>query len=274
MEQKICVARPRRIDDLLVNPGIGFMTFQRFNGDELNPGTERWTEGHPIEYQPDTGRRSHPDHPDTSLAYFRVYWSYFEPERGVYNWDMLDKALATAHERGQTLLFRLAPHGQEKKLDVPPWYRQMVGPKTDFAELKWLVDPNDPRYAECFGGTIRAIGARYDGHPDLESVDMALMSAWGESERAEWLTPEAMDALVSAYTDSFTRTPLLMMLNDAKTSEAIRKRARVGYRADCLGDMNGSVSQLADSLWSERDLWSHMIDVYPRLIVETGMEDA
>ncbi|MFQ6039365.1 MAG: hypothetical protein ACE5PV_00810 [Candidatus Poribacteria bacterium] len=36
--QETVIVRPREIDDVLINPGIGFMTFQRFNGDALNPG--------------------------------------------------------------------------------------------------------------------------------------------------------------------------------------------------------------------------------------------
>ena len=27
---------------------------------------------------------------------------------------------------------------------------------------------------------VRAVGARYDGHPDLESVDLSIVGAWGE----------------------------------------------------------------------------------------------
>ena len=48
--QETVVVRPEVIDEVLVNPGIGFMTFQRFNGDTLNAGS-RWTEGYPVEYQ-------------------------------------------------------------------------------------------------------------------------------------------------------------------------------------------------------------------------------
>ena len=40
--QKTVYVRPVEIDDVLINPGIGFMTFQRFNGDELNEGSG-WT---------------------------------------------------------------------------------------------------------------------------------------------------------------------------------------------------------------------------------------
>lgn len=36
------VVRPIEIHEVLVNPGIGFTTFQRFNGDSLNTGIG-WT---------------------------------------------------------------------------------------------------------------------------------------------------------------------------------------------------------------------------------------
>ena len=47
--QSTRIVRPKEIDSVLTNPGIGFTTLNRFNGDPLNPGT-RWTEGHPIAY--------------------------------------------------------------------------------------------------------------------------------------------------------------------------------------------------------------------------------
>jgi Domain of unknown function (DUF4832) len=49
------IVRPREIDDVLTNPGIGY---QEFDGDLTNP-----------------------DHPASTTAYFRVYWRYVEPER-------------------------------------------------------------------------------------------------------------------------------------------------------------------------------------------------
>ena len=36
--QKTIYVRPVEINDVLTNPGIGFMTFQRFSGDKLNEG--------------------------------------------------------------------------------------------------------------------------------------------------------------------------------------------------------------------------------------------
>lgn len=78
---KIINARPKLIDDVLINPGIGFMTFQRFNGDKLNEG-KGWTEGSPIVYQDFDGNLENENHPATTIAYFRVYWKYLEAEKG------------------------------------------------------------------------------------------------------------------------------------------------------------------------------------------------
>src|ERR1035437_6430810 len=100
---EVVTVRPKEIDEVLVNPGIGFTTFQRFNGDRLNDGL-KWTEGFPIQYQPFTGSLTNQDHPLTSIAYFRVYWKFMEPEPGAYRWDMLDKALATAQAPRETLM--------------------------------------------------------------------------------------------------------------------------------------------------------------------------
>ena len=101
--QDIVLVRPGVIDSVLINPGIGFMTFQRFNGDRLNEGS-RWTEGYPIAYQAFDRSLKNEGYPDTSLAYFRIYWKFIEPVQGQYRWDLIDKALETAGNRRQTLL--------------------------------------------------------------------------------------------------------------------------------------------------------------------------
>jgi len=256
------VVRPQEIDDVLVNPGIGFMTFQRFNGDDLNAG-KGWTEGKPIIYQEFDGDLENKDHPMTSIAYFRVYWRFIEPEEGKYRWDLIDHALKTARQRKQSLMLRIAPYGTGKENDVPPWYRDMVGEKKDWPEKKWQVDPEDPRYVEYFGRMIRAMGKRYDGHVDLESVDAAIVGAWGEGAGSERLTQKTREALVDAYIDSFKLTPLVMLLTDEKTNSYALSRAHVGWRVDCLGDMGGF-----------SPTWSHMNDYYPQAIINFGVEDA
>lgn len=264
----LIVIKPKETDEVLINPGIGFMTFQRFNGDELNEGSG-WTEGFPIEYQKFDGDLTNRDHPATTIAYWRIYWKYIEPEKGKYRWDMLDKALEVARSRGQTLLLRIAPYGTGDERDVPSWYRKMTGPgktwKFNSDVNGWMVDAEDPRYAEYFGGMIRALGERYDGHPDLEAVDISIVGAWGEGAGSELLTQTAREALINSYTESFRKTPLIALLMDKKTNMYADSQIPVGWRVDCIGDLG---------FWAtEQNGWSHMYDFYPREIINCNVQD-
>lgn len=277
--------KPKEIFDVLTNPGIGFTTFQRFNGDTLNPG-DKWTEGLPIVYQNFNGDFTNKNHPQTTIAYFRVDWSYLEPEMGQYNWPMIDKALKTAAERGQTLMFRVAPYEEAEK-DVPAWYRKMVGNEKQEISLKWRLDPEDPRYVQYFGGMIKALGKRYDGHPDLESVDISLVGFWGEGDGSHLLTDQTRQALLNCYLDNFKKTPLTFQpLNgdapdpgvlvkgtpiaaywpDGRNNGTGPQIRHLGYRMDCLGDMTTEI-------WP-KEQWSHMTDIYPKDIIKSGMGEA
>src|SRR4030042_2356193 len=78
----LTVIKPKVINDVLINPGMGFMTFQRFNGDNLNKGSGS-TEGFPIDYQAFNGDLTNKDHPATTIAYWRHYWKFIDPEMKV-----------------------------------------------------------------------------------------------------------------------------------------------------------------------------------------------
>ena len=264
--QQTLKVRFNESDEVLTNPGMGFMTFQRFNGDKSNDGVG-WTEGKPIEYQKFDGNLETKDHPMSSIAYFRIYWKYLEPEMGKYNWPMIDHAINTAHERHQTLMLRIAPYGSEKGEDVPDWYREMVGPKRDWKAEYWIVDPENLLYAEYFGKLITELGKRYDGHPDLESVDMAIVGFWGEGSGSALLTQQTRETLVRAYTDNFKKTPLVMLLSDEKTNKFGLSQANVGWRVDCIGDLG---------FWAKDQSnpeFTHMYDYYPQGIINFGMKD-
>jgi photosystem II stability/assembly factor-like uncharacterized protein len=258
------IVRPKEIDSVLVNPGIGFTTLNRFNGDPLNPGT-KWTEGHPIEDYPFQGKLDVAGQPLTSIAYFRVYWKYVEPEMGQYNWKMLDAALRTAHERGQSLMLRVAPYGPEPKTeDVPGWYRKLVGDEMGKAfPDKWRTDPEDPRYVKHWTNLVRALGARYDGHPDLDSVDVSIVGFWGEGEHTDQLSEPTMHVLVDSYLEAFTKTPLMMQPTDRRTNTYALSKSNAGWRADCLGDM-----RCVDGHWC------HMFDAYPEAVASFGIQEA
>ncbi len=273
------VVRPRETDDVLNNPGIGFTTFQRFNGDTLTTLNNKmgWTEGHPIVYQQFKRNLTNKQHPQTSIAYWRVYWKHLEPEKGKYRWELIDQALTTADERGQTLMLRVAPYGSvhddsgegSANDDVPTWYREMVGKnkkwKYNNSVNRWLVDAEDPRYIEYFGGFIKELGKRYDGHPVLEAVDLSIVGAWGEGGGSSLLTQKTREGLVNSYTDYFKKTPLIILLTDEKTNKYANSRANVGWRVDCIGDLG---------FWAkEQNGWTHMYDYYPQSIINCAVQD-
>lgn len=246
---------PKEIDDVLVNPGIGFTTFQMFNGDSLNTGYD-WTEGYPIEYQQFTGSLTNKDYPMTSVVYWRVYWKYLEPEEGQYNWEMIDKVLETAKERKQTLMLRITPYGlgqiTNDDNDAPYWFRAKVGSRNEWLPtgvVGWRVDGNDPLYVKHFGDLVKAIAKRYDGNPLLESVDLSICGWCGEGRGSYYLTEENRKKLVDAYADNFVKTPLMAVMMDELTGKYMFAKNNIGWRADSLGD------------WGPD--WSHMNDAYP-----------
>src|SRR6184192_720574 len=92
-QRNVVVVRPKEINDVLVNPGMGITTFQRFNGQEPNPPL-KWSEVGPEKKLPQAATK--PNFPDTSVSYCRWYWNVLEPTRGKYNWAIVDLAIEEA----------------------------------------------------------------------------------------------------------------------------------------------------------------------------------
>ena len=234
------VVTPEEIDDVLVNPGMGWTTFHRFNADHT-----------PAEY------------PQSSIAYFRWYWDVIEPAPGEYNFEVVDATLERARENGQKLAFRIMPCNGTPK--VPQWYRDLGAPGIEFNDGKsWQPDYSAPIYLEKQAQMIAAFGARYDGHPDLDHVDIGSMGRWGEwhTSGTGMDTPpfEVQKQIVDMYLQAFTKTPLVMLIAQADAL-AYAVEHGTGWRADCLGDMGGFSKT-----------WCHM-DWYPTQLAKAGVED-
>jgi hypothetical protein len=101
------VVRPVETQEILVNPGMGIKTFQRYNGDSLNAGVT-WSEEGPVSRL--TVPRDAPDFPRSTVAYCRWHWATLEPEQGKIHWEIIDLALAEAKRHGQRLMIRLMPY--------------------------------------------------------------------------------------------------------------------------------------------------------------------
>ena len=254
------VVRPTEIDDVIVNPGMGIQTFQRFNGDAINPGT-RWSEAGPTaRIEPAAVK---PDFPESSIAYFRWFWSQIEPARGEYHWDIIDLAIEGARAHRQQLDFRLMPYDQSHPL--PEWYRTSGARRANKAEDKdgnvWSPDADDPQYAKLWGALVAAAGARYDGDPYLDAVDISTVGYWGEGWGPYLPDWSVQKTLIDQYFDAFHRTPLLMNFDEPHALTYGTERG-AGWRLDCWGDMGGRGRGMM-----------HMLDLYPQQVVRTGIQE-
>ncbi len=260
--------RPKESFAYLGNPHKGTTTFQRFNGDPLYPGTSWDDKGAPTEFKPFDGNLKNPQYPDTTIAYLRWRWSVIEPEKWHYRWEIIDGALEAARVRGQTLQVRLMPYADD---DLPQWFWNLGGVRQSKPTGYKFQEPdiNHPLYIKHWSEVIRAFGARYDGHPDLESFDIAYGGPWGEMGGNA--TRETAAKLVDAYLRSFKQTQLVSMLGTHGCAYAATKiNRRLGWRGDCYGDLRMEAAGGAP----QGQRWNHMYDAYPREVFENGVQEA
>jgi len=260
--------RPTESDEYLYNPHKGTTTFQRFNGDPLYPGN-RWSDAvGPMDFPPfdgDPRTLKNERYLPTTLSYCRWVWKVIEPEKGKYRWDIIDGALRAAHERGQTLQMRIQPTAG--RAGFPEWFWETGAPRLRRGRA---TDYNCPQYIKHWTELIRVVGKRYDGHPDLESFDIAYAGPCGETGGNA--TDRTAETLVDAYLDSFHKTQLISMAGTHGSRYAASKKGRhIGWRVDCFGDLH--VSHPEEGV-PEGLGWNHMMETYPRSIARCHLEDA
>lgn len=282
--------RPEESDAYIPNPHRGTTTFQRFQGDAPYT-TWLWSDAEgPTKFEPEAPVKDNVQFvPRTTLSYCRWPWRWFEPQKGKYNWTVLDQALKTAKARGQTLQIRFQPftraldyrqesipakrHPPEVSVDMPDWYWDTGAGWIEKGPYhKNEPDCNDPKYIRHFGNFIRAAAKRYDGHPDLESVDIAVAGKWGESGGNA--TPETKGKLISVFRRSFKKTQLIAMLGVRQRLQPDdpdgREGLPAGFRADCFGDLRKRYGMGVPPALC----WNQSFDVYPKVISHPGMVDA
>jgi len=262
-QTNVVVIRPAEIQDVLVNPGMGITTFQRFNGQALNSPL-KWSERGPEAKLPQAATK--PDFPETSISYCRWYWDTIEPEPGKFRWDIIDLALEEARAHGQTLAIRLMPYSDHDPL--PVWYRNSGARRANKPGDKdgeiWQPDFSDPLYLKYWGELVTEVGKRYDGNPYLDSVDISSVGYWGEGWSPYMPAFSYQKPLIDLWLNAFQKT-LLLMNFDEPQALSYGTGHGAGWRLDCLGDMRQSSN---DPYFP-----GEMLEIYPQQVVRSGIQD-
>lgn len=243
--------QPKTTEELFANPGMGWQTFHHFADDDKN------LQGLP-----------------SGSAYFRFYWREVEPEDGAIDFPKFDQLLARSRRAGQKLAFRIMTTGSGQYMDVPKWLRDQGCKGTEFTfegRNHWVPDFEDPLFQKTHLRLINELGKRYDGHPDLDLLDIGSVGLWGEwhmsgtkavdtGKQVPLPSLETRMAFIDAWCRAFPKTGKVILIG---SEEGMARAAaqRYGWRADCLGDMGGFSKN-----------WNHMEDFYMQQLEKTGAQ--
>ena len=209
-------------EDLLTNPGRGWMTSQRLP-------------------------RRKPRLP-CSVAYFRLNWGEIEPVEGQPKWELIDESIDAWAAHHVRIAFRIMTANAHTSgyYCSPKWlfdagcrsYEYVRGGPDTMAGGKRIprIEPDyaDPLFLEKHGGFIKALADRYDGHPRIEFLDIGSYGIWGE-----WHTPNGKPwavrrRIIDMYLEGFPKTPLVQMSDDAEAL-AYSIAHGTGFRRDGVG---------------------------------------
>jgi|WetSurMetagenome_2_1015567.scaffolds.fasta_scaffold22221_2 hypothetical protein len=217
---------PEEDKGFLQIPGVGWQTFDRTADLDNTLNTLKFKSG---------------------CAYYRWYWISLEPQEGQYNFAMIDDILKTCRENNQALAFRVMcedPTGE----GLPQWLIDKGIKRTYSACAEegahYAPVMSDPIFIYYHEKLIRALGQRYDGHPDLAQVDIGSVGLWGEWHI--YCDPDLMPGLaiqhsvIDLYYEAFPNTPLTSLMACVYDDDYAVKKGSCGWRADSWGDADGT----------------------------------
>ena len=250
----------RPTHDILENPYIGFTSFNHIDEKKLfsdSYGNDGWMkEVYPLKgLLPENGWDDG-WHPKTTVAYYRILWKDFEPEEGVYNYDLVGGILKQARKAHKHVMLRMMPHTTRASEDIPDWLKKKLSSypsRPDDQRVK--ESPLDPLFLIAFANAVRKLGERFDSDPCLYAVDISLFGAWGEGSGYRDANPNAIDHLMLTYTDSFKKTFLLGQIIAPELVTAWNNEGRIGWRGDGTGHGTHMDSYFPRKAYQMKDVW-------------------
>ena len=125
------------------------------------------------------------DNPNVAGKELLFEWREIEPEEGVYNWQLVDDLIKPWADAGKMVALRVMS-ACNKKNASPMWVLEKCGvPVVDSSEFseRDIIYPvfwNETFIAK-YSDMVRALAERYDGHPNVEFVQVGGVGRWEET---------------------------------------------------------------------------------------------
>lgn len=209
-----------------------------------------------------------------SVVYIRFNWDEIEPVEGGFQWRIIDDVIAAWKPQGAAVAMRVMTTNAHSKgyYTSPKWlfdagcksHDYTVGGDDPTSGGKRIarIEPDyaDPLYLEKHGAFLKALGARYDGRPEVEFLDIGSYGIWGEWHTKNPAPVEVRKKIVDLYRNAFRKTPLVFMSDDAEVlNHAIT--LGTGFRRDGVAspwhEENWIGSKKYAGVQGMADVWKH-----------------
>jgi hypothetical protein len=155
---------------------------------------------------------------------WKFRWSTIEPQDGVYDWSLIDRAIQDSQHAGKKVMLRVVAG-----IYSPPWIAQEAAMVT-FSNAQLFTPANypptvsmpipwDQTYLSKWEQFIAAYGQRYNANPEIWSIqmpgggfigEMSLPQAdatWAQVGYTDAKITAAWESIVTAFRQAFAGTP-------------------------------------------------------------------
>jgi hypothetical protein len=163
---------------------------------------------------------------------WRFRWKTIEPREGQYNWELMDKVLQATSTAGKKVMLRVTAG-----MFTPDWVYQAGAKPFDFSSTD-LAHPENYRgttkmpipwdevYLAKWEAFIHALGRRYNGDPQIYSVQMTggghiaemnlpkAHAKWQQAGYSDGKLIATWKRIIDAYQKVFPNTPTNLDINE------------------------------------------------------------
>ncbi len=162
--------------------------------------------------------------PNLSVVYLRIAWSFLEPEKGKYNWSILDTPAQRWISKGKKIALRITCSETPVSWATPKWVKDAGAKGYFFTPLEgikedgthWEPEFDDPVFLEKLDNFLAELARRYDGNPEVAFIDIGSLGVWGEGHvwhsTKKHISTETIKKHIDLHVKHFKNT--VIALND------------------------------------------------------------